>query len=117
MLTTHRLVAFAVLGVTWGAGIWAVATYARRRGTGPLVGQLLALAQTVLVAQVALGLVLLSRHYRAAHELHYAYGTLALLATLAPWLYAPADARRRLLWFGGATVVAGALAVRAFMTA
>jgi hypothetical protein len=35
----------------------------------------------------------------------------------APWLYAPADARRRLAWFAAATLVAAALAVRAYMTA
>jgi hypothetical protein len=81
------------------------------------VAQLLALAQTVLVAQVAIGLLLLADHRRAADRLHYLYGTLALLATLAPWLYAPADPRRRLAWFGGATLVAAALAVRAYMTA
>jgi hypothetical protein len=117
MLTTHRFVAFAVLAVTWGAGVWALAAYRVRRGAGIALRQLLALAQTVLVAQVALGLLLLSRDYRAPDRLHYAYGTFALLAVLAPWLYAPVDPRRRLLWFGGATVVAGALAVRAFMTA
>jgi hypothetical protein len=42
---------------------------------------------------------------------------LALLAALSPWLYAPTDPRRRLLWFGGATLVAAALAVRAYVTA
>ena len=31
-------------------------------------------------------------------------------AVLAPWLYAPAEPRRRLLWFAGATLLAGALA-------
>jgi hypothetical protein len=41
---------------------------------------------------------------------------LSLLAVLAPWLYAPAERRRRLAWFAGATLVAGALAVRAYMT-
>ena len=45
------------------------------------------------------------------------YGALALLSILSPWLYAPSDARRRLVWFGGATLLAGALAVRAYMTA
>ena len=117
MLTTHHIVAFAVLAVTWGAGVAALAAYRLRREAGIALRQLLALAQTVLVGQVALGLLLLSRHYRAPDRLHYAYGTFALLAVLAPWLYAPDDPRRRLLWFGGATVVAGALAVRAFMTA
>ena len=117
MLTTHHVVAFAVLAVTWGwrrsAGFWAY----RRGRAGVALGTLLALAQTVLIAQVGLGLLLLSDDYRAPDRLHYAYGTFALLAVLAPWLYAPDDPRRRLLWFAGATLVAAALAVRAYMTA
>jgi len=116
MLTTHHVLAFVVLAVTWGAAILGFVAY--WRGTAGLTVQhVLALAQTVLIAQVGLGLLLLSRHYRAPDRLHYAYGTFALLAVLAPWLYAPDDPRRRLLWFAGATLVAGALAVRAFMTA
>ena len=116
MLTTHHAVAFVVLAVTWGSaalGFWAY----RRGGAGFAVQHALALAQTVLIAQVGLGLLLLSDHRRAQDKLHYAYGTFALLAVLAPWLYAPEDPRRRLLWFAGATLVAAALAVRAFMTA
>jgi hypothetical protein len=87
-----------------------------RRPASRLLAHLLALAQIVLVAQVGLGLLLLSDHRRAAHKLHYAYGTLALAAVLAPWLYAPEEPRRRLAWFGGATLVAAALAVRAYLT-
>ena len=71
----------------------------------------------MLVAQVGIGLLLLSSHHRAADRLHYLYGTLSLLAVLAPWMYAPTDRRGRLAWFTGATLVAGALAVRAYMTA
>ena len=56
-------------------------------------------------------------HHRAADRLHYLYGTLSLLAVLAPWMYAPAERRGRLAWFTGATLVAGALAVRAYLTA
>jgi len=116
MLTIHHAVAFAVLAVTWGAA--ALGFWAYRRGTaGAAVQHVLALAQTVLIAQVGLGLLLLSRQHRAADKLHYAYGTFALLAVLAPWLYAPDEPRRRLLWFAGATLVAAALAVRAYMTA
>jgi hypothetical protein len=115
MLTAHHVTAFLVIGICAAAA--ASAFWARRRGAGRAVAQLLALAQTVLVAQVALGLLLLSDHRRAADRLHYAYGTFALLAVLAPWLYAPADPRTRLLWFGAATFVAAALAVRAWMTA
>jgi hypothetical protein len=116
MLTTHRAVAFLVLAATWGAAVLAGLAYYRRREPRGLVTHLLALAQTLLVAQVGVGLLLLSDHHRAPHRLHYLYGTLALLAALAPWLYAPAERRARLAWFAGATLVAGALAVRAYMT-
>src|SRR5215471_8449384 len=114
MLTTHHALAFVVLAVTWIGAVWGLWAYRRGRSSAAL-GH--ALAQTVLIAQVGVGLLLLSRDYRAPDRLHYAYGTFALLAVLAPWLYAPDDPRRRLLWFGGATLVAAALAVRAFMTA
>jgi hypothetical protein len=116
MPTAHHMVAFVVLAVTWGAAVLGFVAY-RRRSAGFAVQHALALAQTILIAQVGLGLLLLSRHYRAPDRLHYAYGTFALLAVLAPWMYAPDEPRRRLLWFAGATLVAGALAVRAFMTA
>src|SRR6266508_1992832 len=101
MLTAHHWNAFLVVAVCVAA----------------TVAQLLALAQTVLVAQVALGLLLLSDDRRAGDRLHYAYGAFALLAVLSPWLYAPDDPRARLLWFGVATLLAAALAVRAYMTA
>ncbi|TML66718.1 MAG: hypothetical protein E6G13_12885 [Actinobacteria bacterium] len=117
MLTTHHVTGFLVIVVCVASATAAFVAYRRRAGAGRFVAQLLALAQTVLVAQVALGLLLLGRHRRAADHLHYLYGALALLATLAPWLYAPDDPRRRLAWFGAATLVAAALAVRAYMTA
>ncbi len=116
MLTAHRIVAFLVIAGCAVAGVAGLAAYRRGR-SGGVVAQLLALAQTALVAQVALGLLLLGDHRRAADRLHYLYGTLALLAVLAPWLYAPDDPRARLLWFGVAALVAAALAVRAWMTA
>jgi hypothetical protein len=117
MVTAHHIVAFGVIAVCFVAAALAFVAYRRRRSAGRIVTQLLALAQTVLVAQVGIGLLLLGEHKRAAVRLHYLYGTLALLAALAPWLYAPTDVRRRLAWFGAATLVAGALAVRAYMTA
>jgi hypothetical protein len=116
MLVAHHVVAVAVLVVTTLSAAWAGLVHARRRPAPRLLAHLLALAQIVLVAQVGLGLLLLSDHRRAAHRLHYAYGTLALAAVLAPWLYAPEEPRRRLAWFGGATLVAAALAARAYMT-
>src|SRR5436853_7066440 len=109
MVGVHHAVAFAVLAATFGAAAAGAWTYYRRREPRGFLTHLLALAQTVLIAQVGLGLLLLSDHRRAPEHLHYLYGTLALVAVLAPWLYAPADRRRRLLWFAGATLVAGAL--------
>ena len=115
MLTAHHVNAFLLIAVCALAS--GAAFYARRTHAGALVSQLLALAQTLLVAQVALGLLLLSDHHRAKDHLHYAYGTFALLAVLSPWLYAPVEPRARLAWFAVATLVAAALGVRAYMTA
>src|SRR6478672_3919276 len=103
MLTAHHVNAFLLIAV--GAPASAAAFWARRRRAGHTVAQLLALAQTLLVAQVGLGLLLLARHHRAHDHLDYAYGTIALLAVLSPWLYAPAEPRTRLLWFGIATAL------------
>lgn len=90
--------------------------YWRGRGAGRITTHLLSLAQTLLVAQVGVGLLLLADDRRAPERLHYAYGTMALGAVLVPWFYAPAEGPRRLLWFAVTTGVAGALAIRAYMT-
>jgi hypothetical protein len=115
MLTVHHANAFLVIAVCVASA--AAALLARRRGAKGGVAHLLALAQTLLVAQVGVGLILLAEHKHAAEKLHYAYGAFAVLAAFAPWLYAPADPRSRLAWFAGATLVAAALAARAYMTA
>ncbi|HEY7793611.1 MAG TPA: hypothetical protein VIA10_06375 [Gaiellaceae bacterium] len=116
MLSAHEIVAVLVIVVAAGAALAGGFVYRRRRGAGRLVAHLLALAQTLLVAQVALGLLLLSEDHRAADDLHYVYGSLSLAAILAPWMYAPAQGPKRLLWFAGMSALAAALAVRAFMT-
>ena len=115
MLTVHHANAVLVIAVCVAAAVAAL--LARRRGAGRWVAHAIALAQTLLVAQVLLGLALLAEHHRAAERLHYAYGTFSMLAVFAPWFYAPAAPRARLAWFAGATLVAAALAVRAYMTA
>ncbi|MEK6276059.1 MAG: hypothetical protein AABM30_12105 [Actinomycetota bacterium] len=117
MLTAHHTLAFLVLGVTLCAALWGGVAYFRAGTAGGVLAHLLTLSQTLLVAQVGLGLLLLSDDRRASAELHYAYGTFALLAVLTPWFYAPKEPRRRLAWFSGATLVAAALAVRAYTTA
>jgi hypothetical protein len=105
-----------VIAVCASAAFAGGVLYWRGRGAGVVATHLLSLAQTLLVAQVGVGLLLLADDRRAPDELHYAYGTFALAVALAPWFYAPESGPRRLLWFAGTTAVAGALAVRAFMT-
>jgi hypothetical protein len=116
MLDAHRVLAWSLIAVCALAGVTGALAYWRRRSPGPLSRQLLALAQTLLVAQVGLGLLLLSDDRHAADDLHYLYGTLSLGAVLSPWLYAPREPRARLLWFAVATLLGAALGVRAYMT-
>ena len=116
MLSAHQVLGGIAIAVCALAALFGGLVYWRRRGAGGLLTHVLALAQTLLVAQVGLGLLLLSDDRRAADDLHYVYGTLTLLVVLAPWFYAPADPRRRLAWFAGTSLVAAALAVRAWTT-
>jgi hypothetical protein len=116
MLTAHRTLGLGVIGVCAAAALVGGFLYWRRRGAGTITAHLLALAQTLLVAQVGAGLLLLSDGRRSADQLHYVYGSLALAVALAPWFYAPESGPRRLLWFAGLTAVAAALVVRAYLT-
>ena len=119
MLTVHHALAFLVIAVCLVAAVLALVAYRRRGagGGGVLVAHGLALAQTLIVAQVVVGLLLLADHRRADKGVHYMYGSLAALAVAWPWIYAPPDPRRRLAWFAGATLLAAVLALRAYMTA
>jgi len=112
----HPWVGAAVIAVCALAAFSGGYLYWRGRGPGRVTTHLLSLAQTLLVAQVAIGLLLLADDHRAGDELHYAYGAMALGAALVPWFYAPEEGPRRLLWFAATTGVAGALAIRAYMT-
>lgn len=117
MLDLHSVNGILVVAVNALAFVWGLAYLRRRRQPRPLFRHALALGQTLLVAQVALGLLLLSDGRRTADRLHYLYGALALGAALSPWVYAPPTPRRRLAWFAGAALLAAALGVRAYTTA
>jgi hypothetical protein len=115
MVSVHVVLGVAVIVVCIAAA--ALGFLARRRGSaGATIAHSLALAQTVLIGQAAVGLLLLSDGKRASDRLHYTYGALALGVALSPWFYAPGVGSKRLLWFAGTTLVAAALAVRALMT-
>jgi hypothetical protein len=117
VLGLHELNAVLVIAVNLLAFGWGGIYLWRKSYPGRLYAHALALGQSLLIAQVALGLLLLSDGRRAPDKLHYAYGTFALLAALSPWLYAPPVPARRLAWFVGATLLATALSIRAFTTA
>ncbi|HEY4621179.1 MAG TPA: hypothetical protein VIG93_05710 [Gaiellaceae bacterium] len=114
MVSVHEVLGVAVIAICLGAAVLGFVAY--RRGATALVSHALVLAQTALIAQAGVGLLLLSDGRRAPDRLHYAYGAFALGMVLSPWFYAPAAGPKRLLWFAATTLVAGALAVRAFMT-
>lgn len=116
MVEAHRYLAYAVIAGCLLAGCYGLVVYRRGSLLSGAAIHLLALPQTLLVAQAALGLLLLSGNYRAADQLHYVYGAVALGVVLSPWFYAPADPRRRLLWFAVSALVAAALGVRGTMT-
>ena len=114
MVSVHAALGVAVIAICVGAAVLGFVAY--QRGAGGLVSHALVLAQTAVIAQAAVGLLLLSDGLRAPDGLHYAYGAFALGVVLVPWFYAPSAGRQRLLWFAGTTLVAGALGVRAYMT-
>jgi len=116
MLALHVVLGVAVIVVCVASAVLGFVAYRRRGSGGAFVSHALVLAQTLLIAQAAIGLLLLSDGRRAPEKLHYTYGALALGLALTPWFYAPGVGRKRLLWFAATTLVAGALAVRAFMS-
>jgi hypothetical protein len=113
----HALNAVVLICANLLAFGWGLYYVLRKRTPGRIYAHALALGQALLIAQVAVGLLLLSDGRRVADDLHYLYGVLSLLAVLSPWIYAPPVPARRLAWFTGATLLATALAVRAYTTA
>jgi hypothetical protein len=116
MVALHIVVGVAVIVVCIASAVLGFVAYRRQGSGGAFISHALVLAQTLLIAQAAVGLLLLSDGRRAPERLHYTYGALALGLALTPWFYAPGTGSRRLLWFAVTTLVAGALAVRAFMS-
>jgi hypothetical protein len=117
MLELHAINAVLLLVTNLLACGWGASYLLRKRYPGRVYAHMLAAGQVLLIAQVGLGLLLLTNGRRAPDELHYLYGALALCAALSPWVYAPPVPARRLAWFVGATLFATALSVRAYTTA
>jgi hypothetical protein len=116
MVELHSVVGIVVIAVNVLAALVGLAYYLQRLQPHRYYLHLVALGQVAIVGQAAIGLLLLAGDYRATDQLHYVYGGVALAAIISPWMYAPPDARKRLLWFVGASLVAAALSGRAYMT-
>ena len=118
MLTVHHALAFLVIGVCLLATVFALVAYRTRGGAGALVTHMLALAQTLIVAQAAVGLLLLADHRRADKGVHYMYGSLAVLA-VAFFVYLMWRERRgeieswstreRVVFYGAALLIVAAI--------
>ena len=70
----HPWLGAAVIAVCAVAAFTGGYLYWRGRGAGHVATHLLSLGQTLLVAQVGVGLLLLADDRRAGERLHYAYG-------------------------------------------
>ena len=116
MVALHAVNAVLLIVANLLAFGWGAVYLRRKRTPGRVYAHLLALAQSLVIAQVALGLLLLSGGHASPDRLHPLYGGLALAAVLSPWLYAPPVPARRLAWFVGATLLAAALSIRAYVT-
>ena len=116
MVDLHSVVGLVVIVANALAFVLGLVCLRRRADPPRPFAHLLALGQTTLLAQAAIGLLLLSSDHRSPDKLHYLYGGLALGAILSPWVYAPPDPRTRLGWFTGASLLAAALGVRAYLT-
>lgn len=106
----------SVILVNLAVAVWGFVAYRRNAPPGRAFMQCLALAQTLVIGQAVLGLVLLSDGYRPADKLHFAYGLLPLLAVAYPYALRSDDGRRNILYFSIGSALIAALGVRAYMT-
>ena len=96
--------------------VWGLVAYRRNVAPGRAFMQALALAQTLVIAQATIGLILVSDGLRPDERLHFAYGLIPLLAIAYPYALRGEDGRRNVLYFSiGSALVAG-LGIRAYMT-
>ena len=87
-----------------------------QRAARPRVHAALALAQTLVIGQAMLGLLLLSERLPSGDKLHFAYGLLPLLAVAYPYALRGDDGRQNILYFSIGSALVAALGVRAYMT-
>jgi hypothetical protein len=116
MPDVHMVVGICLIALNAFVAIWGYTAYRRDSPPGRAFTQVLALAQTTVIAQATLGLILVSDGYRPADKLHFAYGLLPLLAIAYPYALRGEDGRRNILYFSIGSGLVAALGVRAYMT-
>jgi hypothetical protein len=116
MALVHMVLGTLLIAANFTVAAWGFVVYRRRIPPGRLFTHLLALAQTLVIGQATVGLLLLSGGLRPADQLHFAYGLLPLLAVAYPYALRTDDGRRNVLVFSVGSVLAAALGVRAYMT-
>jgi heme A synthase len=116
MPEVHMILGASVILVNLAVAVWGFVAYRRNAPPGRGFMQCLALAQTLVIGQAFLGLLLLSDGYRPADKLHFAYGLLPLLAVAYPYALRSDDGRRNILYFSIGSALVAALGVRAYMT-
>ena len=95
---------------------WGLVAYRRSAAPGRMFTHALALAQTLVIAEALLGLILVSDGLHPGQDLHFAYGLLPLVAVAYPYALRTEDGRRNLLFFSLGSAVVAALGIRAYMT-
>ena len=113
MVSVHVVLGIAVIGVCSVAAVLGFVAHRRRRGVRPPVSNGLVLAQTLLIAQ-AVGLLLPRRQACARPAALHLRGARARTRAVAVVLCARGFEAATVV--RGDDLVAGALAVRAFMT-
>jgi hypothetical protein len=116
MPVVHAIVGSLLIAMNAVVAVWGYVAYRRNSPPGDLFRHSLALAQTLVIAQATIGLVLISEGREPGDQLHFAYGLLPLLCIAYPYALRGEDGRRNLLQFTVGSGLVAALGVRAFMT-
>jgi hypothetical protein len=99
-------------------GIWNFVNYIRGQGVDGSVIGALAVGELMMLSQAGLGLILFLSGLYPARTIHFLYGSLAVLALPALWVYTQGatDRRASLIW-GLAGLFMLGLTLRAIGTA
>ena len=116
MLEAHAWNAILVIAADALAAGWGFYYVIRKRPPNTSTPTSLAAAQAIVIAQVALGLLLVSDGPGRPTSSTTCTERSPSRSLLSPWIYAPPVPAKRLAWFPGAALLAGALAVRAYTT-